>query len=143
MPDQITTDNKWMLEKLYRTRQYVVGYMSIVSVNEMPVTTGKTKIYLEELSAEKLRFICRVQIPENSNVVLGIRFTVAGQDLIMKASILGMHANAKKRKYTYLVELHRETDKDEQDILTLVNKIQLANKQKKLRSVTETAVEIE
>ncbi|CAG9621470.1 hypothetical protein [Sutcliffiella rhizosphaerae] len=143
MTNKAPEDKKWMLEHLYKTRQFVVGTMTILQVNGKEVSTGRTKIYLEELSMEKIRFISKVQIPENSDVLLGLNFQVAGQDLDFKATIIGMHANTKKRKYTYLVELITEDDQDIQTIHTFVNKIQLANKQKKLRSVTETAVEVE
>jgi len=98
---------------------------------------------MEELNMEKLRFISRVEIPENSNVLLGLKFKVADQLLEFKAKILGVQANVKKRRYTYLVEFLIENDKDTQSLITFVNKIQLANKQKKLRSVTEIAVEVE
>lgn len=136
-------EDKLMWLGLYRTRHFVVGGMTILQVNGREVTTGSTKVYMEELNMEKLRFISRVQIPENSNVLLGLKFMVANQLLEFKANILGVQANVKKRRYTYLVEFLIENDKDMQSLITFVNKIQLANKQKKLRSVTEIAVEVE
>ncbi|MGD6871064.1 hypothetical protein ACQCU1_02570 [Sutcliffiella horikoshii] len=136
-------DDKLLWLGLYRTRHYVVGGMTILQVNGREVTTGSTKVYMEELNMEKLRFISRVEIPENSKVLLGLKFKVANQLLEFKANILGVQANVKKRRYTYLVEFLIENDKDTQSLVTFVNKIQLANKQKKLRSVTEIAVEVE
>ncbi|KMJ58971.1 hypothetical protein AB685_07810 [Bacillus sp. LL01] len=135
--------NKLMWLGLYRTRHFVVGGMSILQVSGRDVTTGSTKVFVEELNMEKLRFISRVQIPEDSNVLLGLKFIVSNQMLEFRANILGVQANVKKRRYTYLVEFVIENDDDRQSILTFVNKIQLANKQKKLRSVTEIAVEVE
>ncbi|MCG1021613.1 hypothetical protein [Sutcliffiella horikoshii] len=134
---------KLMWLGLYRTRHFVVGGMTILQVNGREVTTGSTKVFVEELNMEKLRFISRVQIPENSDLVLGLKFMISNQVLEFKANILGVQSNVKKRRYTYLVEFVIENDDDRQSILTFVNKIQLANKQKKLRSVTEIAVEVE
>ena len=135
--------DKLMWLGLYRTRHFVVGGMTILQVNGREVTTGSTKIYTEELNMEKLRFITRVEIPENSDVLLGLKFTISNKVLEFKAQILGVQSNVKKRRYTYLVEFVIDNDDDRQSILTLVNKIQLANKQKKLRSITEIAVEVE
>jgi hypothetical protein len=139
----VNTEGKILWEKLYKTRQYIVGSMTILQIDGRDVETGSTKIYAEELSVEKIRFVCRVQIPENKDILLGLRFTIANKPLDFKAAIQAVHANEKKKRYTYLVEFKKESDNDTQDVLTFVNKVQLANKQKKLRSITETAVDVE
>ncbi|WP_417898923.1 hypothetical protein ABN702_00410 [Bacillus haimaensis] len=143
MGNETTLDELEAWEGLYRIRNYVVGSMTILKVEGKEVTTGSTPIYLDELNGEKFRFVSKVLLPENKEIVLGLRFTISEKVLDFKAYIKGVRINEKKKRYTYLVGLVMQDDKEIMNVLSFVNKIQLANKQKKLRNVTRTAIEVE
>ncbi|MBM7618332.1 hypothetical protein JOC95_000174 [Bacillus tianshenii] len=143
MGNETTLDELAEWEGLYRIRNYVVGSMTILKVGGKEVTTGSTPVYLDELSGEKFRFVTKVLLPENKEILLGLRFTLSQQTMDFKAYIKGVRINEKKKRYTYLVGLVMQDDKEIMSVITFVNKIQLANKQKKLRTITRTAIEVE
>ncbi len=132
---------KW--EGLYQIRHYVVGSMTLLKLSGKDVKTGRTPIYLEQLNGEKLRFVSRVLLPKDKEILLGLRFSITENLMEFKAHIVGVISNEKKKQYTYLVEFDIDNEEKRVNILSFVNKIQLANKQKKLRNVTQIAIEIE
>ncbi|WP_223701326.1 hypothetical protein [Sutcliffiella deserti] len=142
MSTEQSMESKTDWEGLYAIRHYVVGSMTILKIGGKAVTTGSTPIFLNQLNGEKLMFISKVLLPEDKEILLGIAFKISENIMEFIAHIKGVKVNEKKKQYTYLVEFVVKDDKERMKIVTFLNKIQLANKQKKLRNITETAIEV-
>ena len=66
----------------------ICSEITIVKVNNIPVNTGKTKVCIEDISIGGLKFVSKLILPVDPNIIVNFSLVVSDQEIILQGFIV-------------------------------------------------------
>ena len=66
----------------------ICSEITIVKVNNIPVNTGKTKVCIEDISVGGLKFVSKLILPVDSNIIVNFCVVILEQEIILQGFIV-------------------------------------------------------
>lgn len=121
---------------------YIKGMLTIKKLHQKPVQTGASPIFIQHAGVRSMDLRCKIRLPLTEHLVIGISLPVAGELLEVNAIInhtVKLHLQEEWYEYKVSYVFHSEEEK--RKVIQQINTLQIANRKKELRQVTDVVDE--
>lgn len=121
---------------------YIKGMLTIKKLHHKPIQTGNSPIFIQNAGVRSMDLRCKIRLPLTEHLVIGISLPVAGELLEVNAKIdYTVKLDLQEEWYEYKVSYQFDNEEEQRKVIQQINTLQIANKKKELRQITDVVDE--
>ncbi len=121
---------------------YIKGMLTIKMLHQKPIQIGASPIFIQHAGVRSMDLRCKIRLPSTEHLVIGISLPIVGELLEVNAIINHtVKLNLQEEWYEYKVTYQFDNEEEKRKVIQQINTLQIANKKKELRQITDVVDE--